>query len=238
MPICRLCNKERELRESHIVPKFMYAELKNNNRQILAINGSGKRGRTLVQDGAKEHLFCEDCEQHFNKHFETPFRKYWIETPPLPDPWNDDNPRWIATDYKPFKLFHLSILFRASVSTLPIFNPINLGPHEEKIRLLLLNCDPGEYCEYPIAGYAVVHHTTRQLVKMISQPQVFRVGGKQCYSIMYGGVEWWMCVASDRNYEFEKFALQNDGRLCLSVFPWNEVAAVQKASRTLKNAGT
>jgi len=53
---------------------------------------------------------------------------------------------------------------------------------------------------------------------------------------MYGGVEWWICVASDRNREFEQFALKSDGKMCLSVFPWNEIAAVQKASQALRRA--
>ena len=46
-----------------------------------------------------------------------------------------------------------------------------------------------------------------------------------------------MCIASDRNAEFDKFALKDDGQMCLSVFPWQEVAIIQKASAALKRAG-
>ena len=45
---------------------------------------------------------------------------------------------WIKVEYEPFKLFHLSVLFRASVSTLPTFADVSLGPHEERLRNLLL----------------------------------------------------------------------------------------------------
>lgn len=233
---CRLCHKNRDLRNSHIVPKFPYKKILNAKRQIMGINGQGGRGWKPVQDGAKEYLFCECCEQHFNKYFEIPFRSFWVDSLPLPDPWIDDCERWIAADYESFKLFHLSILYRAGVSTLPMFSHVNLGPYEEIIRLLLLNRDPGGYSQYPVAGYAIVHHTTRRLVQMVSQPQCFTVGGRRCYGIIYGGVEWWICVASDRNHEFEKFALQRNGKMCFSVIPWNEIAVVQKAALALRNS--
>lgn len=237
MPQCRLCLQERELRESHIVPKFLYQNLLNDKRQIMGVTGHGNRGWKPLQDGEKEPLFCESCEQHFNEYFEKPFRALWLEAKPLPNPWLDDDARCITVNYDSFKLFHLSILYRASVTTLPTFAAVRLGPHAEKIRQLLKNRDPGKHFTYPVGGYAVVHHASRELIQMISRPQSFKIGGRQCYGIMYGGVEWWMCVSSDRNPEFEQFALKDDGQICFSVFPWQEVAAVQEASRALRNAG-
>lgn len=238
MPQCRLCHQEAELRESHILPKFLYQSLLNNNRQIMAITGHGHRGWKPLQDGEKENLFCERCEQHFNQHFEKPFRELWLETKPLPNPWSDSSARSITVDYSTFKLFHLSVLYRASVTSLPTFDNVELGAHTEKIRKLLLNRDPGKFYEYPVAGYAVVHHNTRELIQMISKPQAFRIGGLRCYGIMYGGVEWWTSVSTARNPEFEQFALKGNGQISFSVFPWQEVAVVQEASWALRNADT
>ena len=215
----------------------MYADLKNKGRQIMGITGSGRKGWALIQDGVKEFLLCDDCEQHINKHYETPFKRFWIDSQPLPDPWMDEEPRWLTTDYGPFKLFHLSVLFRASICSLSMFRTVNLGPHEDRLRKMLLNVEPGQDYEYPIGGYSVVHHKSRQLIKMVTQSQNFRLGGKPCYAIMYGGAEWWFSVSSDRNPEFEQFSLKQDGRICLAVHPWTEVAAVQKASSALRRAG-
>ncbi|WP_423709583.1 hypothetical protein [Undibacterium sp. WLX3042] len=215
----------------------MYAELKNQNRQIMGITGQGKKGWAPVQDGAKELLLCEDCEQHINEHYEKPFKAFWLDNSPLPDPWQDEDPRWITTDYKSFKLFHLSVLFRASISSLPMYSAVDLGPHTDRLRIMLLNEDPGREYEYPIGGYGVIHHENRQLIKMITKPQSFRLGGKPCYAIMYGGVEWWFSVSSERNPKFDQFSLKEDGRICLAAHPWTEVAAVQKASMALRSAG-
>ncbi len=237
MPKCRLCMNDRVLRNSHIVPEFLYAELYNTKNHMMCINGRGNRGWKAQQNGAKEHLFCESCEQHFNEYFEKPFRKLWVEKCPLPDPWTAIGAHWITVDYATFKLFHLSVLYRAGVSKLQNFAAVQLGQHEEKIRQLLLARNPGEYFQYPVLGYAIVHHKTNRLVQMVSHAQMCRIGGRLCYGILYGGVEWWVCVASDRNHKLEQDALQSNGRMPFEGVPMNEVAVIQGLSKLLKNAG-
>ncbi len=53
-------------------------------------------------------------------------------------------------DYKKFKLFLLSLLWRMSVTTLGFFANVSLGQkHEEKIRKALLDEDPLQPEDYP-----------------------------------------------------------------------------------------
>jgi hypothetical protein len=238
MPQCKLCHKDRELRNSHIVPEFLWGDLYNSKRQILGVHGVGKKGTQLLQKGIREHLFCECCEQHFNEYFEKAFRVFWVQNCPLPDPWPPDHVQAIKADYAAFKLFHLSILFRAGVSTLPTFAEVALGPHEEVLRQMLLSRDPGPEDRYPIFAYAVVHHRSQRLVQMVSKGQAARLGGRRCYGTMYGGAQWWVCVARDRNPEFQQVALRADGTMDLAAVPWNEIAVIQEASQALRDAST
>jgi len=64
MERCKLCHKEKELQESHIIPKFVYKWMKQTGtgrfRQGFNINKP-------LQDGIKEFLLCRDCEQEFSK---------------------------------------------------------------------------------------------------------------------------------------------------------------------------
>ncbi len=65
MDICGLCGFEKNLRESHIIPKFVFDWIKGTSatgylRQAIKIN---KR----IQDGPKEKLLCDDCELKFSK---------------------------------------------------------------------------------------------------------------------------------------------------------------------------
>jgi hypothetical protein len=236
MPLCRLCHQERELRNSHIVPEFLYADLYNDKGHLMAVNGRGSKGWKPLQNGMKEYLFCEACEQHFNEHFEKPFLRFWVQGRPLPDPWIGDQYQMINADYGTFKLFHVSVVFRAGVSTLATFSEVSLGPHEERMRQMLLAREPGPETLYPIFGYAVVHHRTRAIIQMVSKAQSNRFGGRRCYGIMYGGVQWWTCVASDVNHEFQQVALRADGSMPIASVPWNEVSVVQEASRALRRA--
>lgn len=234
---CQLCHRDRELRNSHIVPEFLYAELYNDKNHLMGINGQGNRGWRALQKGVREPLFCESCEQHFNEYFEKPFREQWVIAQPLPNPWTDpDEVHWIDVNYSSFKLFHLSVLFRAGVSTLPTYGEVSLGRHQEALRQLLLKRNPGEFWQYPIFAHAVVHHKTKRLVPMVSQSQRSSFAVQRCYGIMYGGAEWWICVSSHRNYEFEKAALQPNGRMPFHAVPWNELSVVQSASEALRNA--
>lgn len=69
-PICSLCREEKELRESHIIPKFVFDWHKESSG--TGFLRSSEMPNRRVQDGAKEHMLCADCEFLFNQ-WETPF---------------------------------------------------------------------------------------------------------------------------------------------------------------------
>ena len=119
---CRLCGSQvPSLRNSHIVPEFLYKDLYNDKGHMMAIRPPHAQHRPwrALQKGVSEKLFCESCEQHFNDHFEKPFLRQWLETR-LPDPWvHDREIRIQVDDYPSFKLFHLSVLFRAGIAPYP-----------------------------------------------------------------------------------------------------------------------
>lgn len=236
MPQCRLCHQEHELRNSHIVPEFLYGGLYNQKNHLMAINGRGRQGWKPLQQGIREKLFCEACEQHFNEYCEKPFRRQWCGISPLPNPWTEPEIIWLTVDYSSFKLFHLSILFRASVSSLPTYSEVALGPHEDRMRNMLINRDPGHFWQYPVMGRAVIHHKTHAIIDMVSKAERLNHNGQRCYGIMFGGVQWFTLVSSQRNQEFESASLQADGRIPFHAVPWNEVPIMQEASRALKRA--
>lgn len=190
-----------------------------------------------LQKGIREPLFCESCEQYFNEYCEKPFLEQWVRAKPLPNPWDTDDVHWVTVRYDTFKLFHLSVLFRAGVSTLPTYSEVSLGPHQEILRQMLLSRDPGEDWQYPIFAYAVIHHQTKRLITMVSQAQRSSFGGQRCYGIMYAGVEWWICVSSHRNAELQTAGLQSNGRMPFHAVPWNELPIIQAAANALRKSG-
>jgi hypothetical protein len=238
MSTCKLCHREQILCNSHIIPEFLWSNLYDKNHKLIGVTGQGRNGWSTLQKGIREKLFCNECEQYFNEHFEKPFRKYWVEECPLLCPWEKEEILWLNVDYPSFKLFHLSVLYRAHVSTLPTFEQVELGPHAEKIREMLLSRDAGPAHCYPIFGYAVIHHKTNCPVQMISYAQASNFDNLRCYGIMYGGVEWWMGVASHTNNDFQIGCLQANGRIPIAPIPWNEIGSVLDARDALQNKNT
>lgn len=196
MSICKLCLEKRALRNSHIIPEFLYSPLYNEKRYMMGINGLGNRGWRPLQKGITEKLFCDACEQHFNKHHEIPFHRQWIDQQAAPNPWPSCPQDLVVVhvDYATFKLFHLSILFRASVSTHANFSDVKLGPHENQIREMLVANNPGASWQYPILGRALIKPVTRELVhEIITRPINVRFEGE---SLLQHRV--WRCVLVDR----------------------------------------
>lgn len=64
MEDCKLCGKKAHLRESHIIPKFVFNWMKKTGtgrfRQKKVLNKP-------LQDGIKDFLLCDDCENEFGK---------------------------------------------------------------------------------------------------------------------------------------------------------------------------
>lgn len=62
---CALCDMENvELRESHIIPKFVYLWLKDTSSTPFIRSNDDVNIRH--QDGEKTHLLCSDCETKFS----------------------------------------------------------------------------------------------------------------------------------------------------------------------------
>lgn len=61
---CRLCGENKELRESHIVPSFVFRWLKETSGSGFLRFGATPNRR--VQDGYKYYWLCDDCEGLFS----------------------------------------------------------------------------------------------------------------------------------------------------------------------------
>lgn len=68
--ICRLCGTATALRESHIVPAFIYRWLKDTSGTGYLRGGAAPNQR--MQDGLKAYWLCGACEMHFSA-WETAF---------------------------------------------------------------------------------------------------------------------------------------------------------------------
>ena len=81
-----------------------------------------------------------------------------------------------------------------SVSTLPVFRVVDLGPHEERIRKMLVADDPGEPYEYGF--FAVVPHIDNEVFSdWILEPDSTRFGNHRLYRAVIGGILYCFVVS-------------------------------------------
>lgn len=157
MILCKLCKEPKEkFSKSHIIPDFMYKSLKNEKSQIFRMHmPHGSRLKPIFTGFYQKPFLCDDCEAKINK-WENYAEKVLYGTThfKVPKVTPTDNP-FIqlveGIDYKLFKLFLLSILWRASVSTHEFFNEVNLGSaHESSLARMLIMEEPEQEFDYPV----------------------------------------------------------------------------------------
>ncbi|MGL5525552.1 MAG: hypothetical protein ACRDCY_17530 [Aeromonas veronii] len=119
--MCRLCEAEKELQLSHIIPRSLIKRRKLNGQTIRFTVGEGAKKENY---DPKEFLLCHECEQYISNEFEY----YGIDLLR-----NRSNVKKVEGgiifnnfNYSKFYLFLTSILWRASISTIPIFKHIDL----------------------------------------------------------------------------------------------------------------
>jgi hypothetical protein len=163
--ICKLCQLEKPLlNKSHIIPEFMYESLFDNGHKLNKLvpvelfKGQGRIQRP--SSGVYESgLLCKECDNTIIGGYETYARNALYakegEYSDLPECTNFITngvkyTRCKNLHYKEFKLFLLSILWRASISSQDVFNRVKLGPYEESIRQMIYNGNPKEALDFPI----------------------------------------------------------------------------------------
>ena len=97
----------------------------------------------VVQNYGFERLLCDGCEQRFAA-WEREGATFIRDPRLLPRGLTRDKVLiLVGLPYAPLKLFLMSLLWRMGVSTLREFTFVDLGPHQEKLRQMLLRADSG-----------------------------------------------------------------------------------------------
>ncbi len=237
---CRLCNGEKPLKESHIIPRFFYRPMEwngNNFRyQILGVHSI----RVITgQGGIKERLLCEDCELKFSR-----FENYVSRTlyGGLELTFSKlTNRTWLISglDYNKFKLFQLSILWRASVSSQEFFESVRLGEkHESEISKMLLDQNPGPPEKYLCILVAIIFDGN-VIDDFILNPTYIRQDGHRVYRFIFGGFAWAYFVSSHSTPEgVRQYAINQNGEMIVSALEMQRLGMIIGLINNLNISGS
>ena len=197
---CALCLETKELVESHVISKLFWRRIYGKDRTAVELSGDLANPRSIQMKGHKEQMLCLECDQQFGK-YETYVGNLWDKSFPRVR----EGTEFImeGLDYKRFKLFLLSVLWRASVARHEFFRAVSLGPFEEIVRRMLREENPGLPDSFAV--FPVIQHSENVIIDTIVQPFRDRVGAFTFYRFIFGGVVWHFIVSKKSAYEFINF---------------------------------
>lgn len=220
---CRLCGKTDTLKYSHIIPELCFRPLYDPQHRATEYRLSPRR-KTWIQKGIREYLLCGACEGVLNR-YETYFANLWYKAGQFPSPFGVRR-TLRQIDYHAFKLFHLSILWRASVSSLPQFDTVSLGTrHEGRISKMLLSGSGGGEEDYPFWGFLLIGPSGQVMQDLVTKPDCSSLEGHRVYYLLYAGCEWYFFVSSHSKASLLPGALRANGTMVFhSQSPWESLA--------------
>lgn len=215
---CKLCQQDLPLlKNSHIVPDFMYQDLYDEKHRIMKAKLKDVTARP-IQTGEKESdILCQNCDNvilgSLEKYASDVLYGGRLPNHSFRNEMNQNGVKYVSCtglDYKKFKLFFMSVLWRFSISNKDFFEKINLGSYEEKLRQMILSGDPGKQMDFPclINSYKSETDLPHQV---ISQPLPSKgQDGKTMVSILIGGMWYMFAVALDFDSDWMAEAVINE----------------------------
>lgn len=215
MKKCRLCGERKKLKRSHIIPEFMYSSMYDEEHNFFVLSSNSKNGIYRKQKGDWEWLLCGDCETQLSLYER--YVSLVLNGGTELQLEHDRNYIKIGLlDYQKFKLFQLSIIWRASISSRPIFNNVKLGKHEEIIRKMIFNEAPGREYEYGCI-LRMIFYKQKFISSFLIPPEKTRVAGDVLYQFAFNGFWWHFHVASHKaNKVTQELFLKEDGSLLIA----------------------
>jgi hypothetical protein len=202
---CRLCLNTRELRDSHIVPKWAYKQLRGSgkNPNPVVIRG-GVAAQTSRQD--TESLLCSECEQRFGDVERRISRLVYQDRDRKPEllhqigsvahtdgTWRAAHPGSLNTADLVF--FGTSVIWRASLSS--IIRVCNLGErYENEFRAYLRGGPFPENAACVIAFYDSPLAIGTNLTRVCIPPETEKHSGYHAHRFLVHGLFYYLHVGN------------------------------------------
>jgi len=211
---CNLCQKKHELCYSHIIPEFLYKPLYDEKGRLFAMSTREETRREfeIEQKGLREHLLCENCETQLSDYegyardqFDSD--RFRVEGNPAVEVSGLDSDK--------LRLFFLSILWRSSISTLEFFREVELGPHQETAREMILKENPKPFWRYGCILADIAEYDENQR-DVIIQPVSSKEDARHHYFYVLGGFLWHYVVSSHRLEDsIERLFIDHSGTMTI-----------------------
>jgi hypothetical protein len=232
MSTCALCHNLRPLRNSHILPEFLYTPLYDSIHRFRKLSADPAADPQHLQKGLRERLLCQKCETTLSR-VESYARKVLYGGVGISITKKGQYSYISGLDYTRLRIFLLSILWRAGVSRDEFFQNVSLGRHQERLRRMILNNDPGQPDQYGCIINAVTNKGKPISGFMVS-PDWFPGDGQRIYRFVFGGFAWAFFVGNHRpSRDMCELFLTSSGTLPISFREFREIPWLTSLARDI-----
>lgn len=255
---CGLCRETKELRDSHLIPRALYKQLRdpNGGTDPNPVLTTEEKAITSSQQ-VSSYFLCSECEQRFSDCGERyviaqcarsdgrfNLREQLLATSPL-----HDRPQFKTYNVQPplgnniefYLYFAASIFWRASVhrwklGSKPV-GKISLGKYEEQFRLYLLN-----EASFPKNARLQVHVSTGSPSDLLTTvfPYTQRVEQLHRHQFYIPGILFLLFIGGKISRDIDLCALNGSQPQIMWLAPFENTAVFRGAMelvRTTKPAG-
>lgn len=170
--ICALHHCPAVLVDSHVIPKMLHKRIGDDKKRALQISLSGV---SVSQNGnvTVKPLLSREADNWLGSTYESPMEKWFASQKEGPFQLGEMTQK--AIPYTTFKLFFLSILWRASL----VWNMgLTLGVREA-LRQMILTQDPGGPFEFPFVVNLVLNTDGTLHKNIVVPPRVLYAGNTE-----------------------------------------------------------
>lgn len=226
METCKLCLVSvNELQNSHIIPNAFWKVTKSKkgykNGHYIEI---AKAGTRFGQKSFSEKMLCYSCEQKLSINFE----KYVCDLL-LRNPANQkvtitkskNSTTYKGIEYEKLKLFQCSILWRASISSLPLFSKVKLSEsYEEELRRSILDLEPLPFNYFPcVMSRVLINEKNKTATGLISNPFTEKTNIFKKIVFYFGGVEWTFHIPTCSQFLIDEMLVPSKSNQKILVMP-------------------
>lgn len=224
--ICKLCQNERDLRQSHVIPEFMYQNVYDQNPKRyyhldFDTEAHNQSKSKILQKGVREYLLCDECEGKLSKWERYTAIFFYAKTKGNTAFLKDkiltaDGYKiyvWANVEYGSFKLFLMSLLWRLIISTQYTTPEVDVSLLE-KLRLAILAENPLTYDVFGCLLQVLYYPNGKKAGKIILAPYITQSANGDILNIFIDGFLFSFYLNSeDASLEQKEFFLNEQGNI-------------------------
>ncbi len=146
---CKFCGGESNLIEAHIIPAGFFRRIKQQDKKASEIitNRAGEHTKKAPLGVYDKTIVCDRCENIWQEWDN--YAQLLLADKSIKGRARYHNNKKICYivdnyEYRKLKLFFISMVWRASVSSQPFFSKVSLGQFEDVAKNHIASNDPGD----------------------------------------------------------------------------------------------